>query len=150
VKTTTIQLSQKEHVKAEFYNVFQSTAMLKLFVREATDIQKRGTVTHKPINLTKSVAAEPEGSPPHSQQLVTGFDPEPNESTPHLPATFPKNHSDSILPATLRSSEWSLSLGLSHQNFVHFLSSPMRPTCLAHLILPDLMCLMIFGDDDKL
>jgi hypothetical protein len=50
--------------------------------------------------LTNSVAPEPEGSSPHSQQPATG--PEPVESNPHPPpqANVPKIHSDPILPST--------------------------------------------------
>jgi hypothetical protein len=36
------------------------------------------------------------------------------------PANLPKIHSDSIFPFMLRSYEWSLSFGPSHQNPVHF------------------------------
>jgi hypothetical protein len=35
--------------------------------------------------LTNSVAPEPEGSSPHSQELANGPYPEPGESTPHPP-----------------------------------------------------------------
>jgi hypothetical protein len=66
-------------------------------------------------------------------------------STP--PANLPEIHSDPILPSTSRSSEWCLSFVLSHQNLYTFLSSPMRVTCPADLILFGLMCLIIFGDE---
>jgi hypothetical protein len=35
--------------------------------------------------LTNSVAPEPEGSSPHSQQAANGSHAEPGESTPHTP-----------------------------------------------------------------
>jgi hypothetical protein len=38
-------------------------------------------------------------------------------------------HSDPILPSTSWSSEWSLSFGLPHQNFVHFSPLSLRSTC---------------------
>jgi hypothetical protein len=38
----------------------------------------------------------------------------------HPPASLPKIHSDPILSSMPRSSEWSLYVGLSHQNPVHF------------------------------
>jgi hypothetical protein len=43
------------------------------------------------------------------------------------PASLPKIHSDPILPSTPWSSEWPLSFGLAHQNFVHI--SPLSHTC---------------------
>jgi hypothetical protein len=43
---------------------------------------------------SSSVAPEPRGSSPHSQESATGPYPEPTESTPHLPAILPKTHSD--------------------------------------------------------
>jgi hypothetical protein len=38
---------------------------------------------------SNSVAQEPEGSSPHSQQLATGPCPEPVESNPHAPSQSP-------------------------------------------------------------
>jgi hypothetical protein len=40
--------------------------------------------------ITNSVAYEPEGSSPHSQQLATGPYPEPVESNPNSPDNLPK------------------------------------------------------------
>jgi hypothetical protein len=39
--------------------------------------------------ITNSMAQEPEGSSPHSQQPATGPCPEPVESNPHHPSQFP-------------------------------------------------------------
>jgi hypothetical protein len=79
------------------------------------------------------VAQEREGSPPYSQQFSADPYPELVESNPYPPPNLPKIHSDPILPPTLRSSEWSLSFGLSHPNV-----SPLRATFPAHLIRFDL------------
>jgi hypothetical protein len=57
--------------------------------------------------LTNSMAPEPEGSSPHSQQPANGPYPEPGESTPHPPANLPKVHFDPILSSTPWSSKWS-------------------------------------------
>jgi hypothetical protein len=81
-------------------------------------------------NQTKPVAQEPEGSSPHSQQPATGPSPEPVESNPHPQANLPTIHSDPIFPPTPRSSKWSLSFRLSHQNLVH--SSLLSHAC--HMI----------------
>jgi hypothetical protein len=70
--------------------------------------------------LTNSVAQEPEGSSPHSQQPATGPCSEPVESNPPPPqANLRKINSDPIFPPTPWSSQWSLSFGFSHQNLVH-------------------------------
>jgi hypothetical protein len=68
--------------------------------------------------LTNSVAPDPEGSSPHSQQPANGPYSEPGESTPYPLAYLPKVRFDLILPPTPWSSKWSLSFGFSHQNSV--------------------------------
>jgi hypothetical protein len=76
--------------------------------------------TTRHSELTNSMAPEPEGSSPHSQQPPNGPYPEPGESTPHRhPTNSPKVHSDPILPSTPWPFKWYLSFGLSHQNPAH-------------------------------
>jgi hypothetical protein len=41
------------------------------------------------LELTKSVAQEPEGSSPHSQQPTTGPCPKPDKPNPHPPSQSP-------------------------------------------------------------
>jgi hypothetical protein len=43
----------------------------------------------KPVQQTNSLAPEPEGSSPHSQQPANDPYPEPGESTPHTPNQSP-------------------------------------------------------------
>jgi hypothetical protein len=75
-----------------------------------------------------TVAPEPEGSSPHSQQPANGPYPEPAESTPHPPPTnLPKVHFDHIIPSTPWSFKCTFSFGLSHQNPVHV--SPLSRAC---------------------
>jgi hypothetical protein len=45
--------------------------------------------TMNSVKLTNSVAQEPEGSSPHSQQSATGPCPETVESNPHTPSQSP-------------------------------------------------------------
>jgi hypothetical protein len=72
------------------------------------------------LGIYISMALEPEGLSPSTQEPATSPFSEPPESIPHPLANFSKIHSDPIPPSTRRSSELSLSFGLSHQNFVHF------------------------------
>jgi hypothetical protein len=100
------------------------------------------------VTLTNSVAQEPEGSSPHSQQPATVTYPEPVESDPHPPLKL-------ISPRSIQIPSSHLRLGLPSGLFpsvfptktLHtFLSSPMRATCSTQLIRLDLTCLMISGD----
>jgi hypothetical protein len=87
--------------------------------------------------LTNSVAPEPEGSSPHSQQPPNGPYPEPGESTPHPPTDLPKVHFEPILPSTPWSFKWSFPSGFPTKTLYTFLPSPMRATCPALLNVND-------------
>jgi hypothetical protein len=65
-----------------------------------------------------------------------------------LPPNLPKIHSDPILPSTPWSSMWSLSLGFSTRTLTFY--SPPPCVCPVHIILLDLICLIIFGDEYKI
>ena len=51
-----------------------------------------------------------------------------------------------IHPSTPMSPQWSLSLRFPHQNPIHPLSSPLRATCPAYLILLDFITRKILGE----
>ena len=56
----------------------------------------------------------------------------------HIPTShLLEIHPNIIHPSTPGSPQWSLSLRFPHQDPIHPLSSPIRATCPAHLILPD-------------
>ena len=59
-------------------------------------------------------------------------------------------HSNIIHPSTPRSPKWSLSLRFLHQDPIHPLSSPIRATCPAHLILLDFITRTILDEEYKL
>ena len=54
-----------------------------------------------------------------------------------------------IHPSTPRSPQCSLSLRFPHQDPIHPLSSPIRATCLAHLILLDFITRTILDEEYK-
>ena len=66
----------------------------------------------------------------------------------HIPTFhFLEIHPNIIHPSTPRSPHWSLSLLFPHQNPIHPLSSPIRATCSAHLILLDFITRTILSEE---
>jgi hypothetical protein len=62
--------------------------------------------------ITNSVAPEPEGSSPHSQQPANGPYPELAESSLHPTTSLSNVHFDPILPYMPWSFKWSFSFGM--------------------------------------
>ena len=65
---------------------------------------------------------------------------------PTTPSHFLKIHLNIILPCTSWSPQWSLSLRFSHRSLVQPLTSSIRATCPAHLILLDFITRTILGE----
>ena len=82
---------------------------------------------------------EPEGSLPHSQASATRPYPGLAQSSPKAHNSFLEIHPNIIHPSTPRSPQCSLPLRFPHQDPIRPLSSPIRATCPAPLILPDFM-----------
>ena len=89
---------------------------------------------------------EPEGSLLHSQASATCPYPGPAQSV-HIPTShLMEIHPNIIHPSTPRSPQWSLSFRFPHQGPICLLSSPIRATCPAHLILLDFVTRTILGE----
>jgi hypothetical protein len=68
----------------------------------------------------------------------------------HIPTYhFLEIHPNIIHPSTPRSPQWSLSLRFPHQDRIRPLSSHIRATCPAHLILLDFITRTILGEEYK-
>ena len=68
----------------------------------------------------------------------------------HIPTShLLEIHPNIIYPSTPRSPQCSPSLRFPHQDPIHALSSPIRATCPAHLILLDFITRKILGEDYK-
>ena len=66
----------------------------------------------------------------------------------HMPTShLLEIHPNIIHPSTPRSPQWSLSFRFPHQDTIHTLSSLIRATCPAHLILLDFITRTIFGEE---
>ena len=66
----------------------------------------------------------------------------------HIPTShLLEIHPNIIHPSTPRSPQWSPSLRFPHQDPTHPLSSPIRATCPAHLILLDFITRTILGEE---
>ena len=66
----------------------------------------------------------------------------------HIPTShLLEIHPNIIHPFTPMSSQWSLSLRFPHQDPIRPLSSPIRATCPAHLILLDFITRTILGEE---
>jgi hypothetical protein len=86
-----------------------------------------------------------------TRMFSTAFTSASQISAKHAPTSqFLNIHLNIILPSTLGSSKWSLSLGFPHQNPVYTSSHPIRATCPAHLIHLDLFTRIIFGEGYRL
>jgi hypothetical protein len=94
-------------VSVQEYTVWDCNMLQATVVSYLYPSRKFAVCFPKSIQLTNSVAPEPEGSSPHSQQPANGPYPEPGESTSHTltPASLPKVYYNPILPSTPRSSK---------------------------------------------
>ena len=68
----------------------------------------------------------------------------------HIPTSYLLEiHPNIIHPSTPRSPQWSLSLRFPRQDPIHPLSSPIRATCPAHLVLLDFITRTKLGEEYK-
>ena len=83
----------------------------------------------------------------HKRPLTLSILGQPNPV--HIPTShFLEFHPNIIYPSTRRSPQWSLSLRFPHQDPIRPpLSSPIRATCPAHLILLNFITRTILGEE---
>ena len=91
------------------------------------------------LNLVKKFPAF------HGTYLCPG----PAQSSPHTHIHLQEIRPNIIHPSTPRCRQWSLSLWFLHKGPIHALSSPIRATCPAHLILLDFITRTILGEEYK-
>ena len=65
----------------------------------------------------------------------------------HIPTSHLLEFHPNIHSSTPRSPQWSLPLRFPHQDPIHPLSSPIRATCPAHLILLDFITRTMLGEE---
>ena len=81
----------------------------------------------------------------HKPPPLVSFLGQPNPV--HIPTShLLEIHPNITHPSTPRSPHWSLSLQFPHQHPIHPLSSPIRATCPAYLILLDFITRTILGE----
>jgi hypothetical protein len=105
-------------------------------------------------SIVSQYFTEPQGSIPNSQQLSTCSYPEPEQSSPHHPILTPQDLAQYYLPIYVLVLRLGLPTGLLSPRFLTnhlyaFLFSPIRATCLVHLILLDLIILTILDEEYK-
>ena len=91
------------------------------------------------------ISRKPKVHIPHSQAPANCLYPGPAQSSPYTHIL--EIHPNIIHPSTPRSPQWSLSLRFPHQTLYTPLSSPIRATCPAHLILLDFVTCTVLGEE---
>jgi hypothetical protein len=82
---------------------------------------------------------ETECSLPCSQEHANGLYSVLDQYNPEPSTLFPQDQFNIILPPTLRSSKWSLNLGLSNKKLLNIIHLPHAPYMPGHHILLDLI-----------
>jgi hypothetical protein len=124
IRKKVLKYQQKREVQEEYSNDGRTLHVTDLKMPKAGKVDDDDD--DDGVCIIKPVAPEPGGSSPNSPEPATSPYPVQGESTPPS-LQLPKIHHNPILPSTPRSSKWSLSFWLSHQNPAHF--SPLSHAC---------------------